>query len=176
MQVLDVLDRLGIPYMIMGGFAVRIWGIPRPTDDADLAIGVDDDALRNLLQVLSREGFLVPEEHEKGWVDSVGDLKKVKASQFEGTSLWDVNLFLVCGRFLEAALSRRLSVRFDGREAWFVAPEDLILLKLIAHRSKDQLDVEEILTVTSNLDMHHLRTWAAKLKVLDRLEGYLGSR
>lgn len=30
MEVLAVIDRLKIPYMIVGGFAVRTWEIPSP--------------------------------------------------------------------------------------------------------------------------------------------------
>jgi len=175
LRVIAVLDRLGIPYMIVGGFAVRTWGIPRPTYDADLAVAVDDDALRNLLRVLQEDGFHLPEEHRKGWVDSVGGMGKVKVARFEGTALWDVDLFLVRGSFLESALARRRAVRFCGREAWFVAPEDLVLMKLLAHRRKDQLDVEEIMKVTAVLDLEYLRAWAGRLGVTERLESFLGS-
>lgn len=31
----DLFDRLGTPYAVMGGIAVRVYGIPRPTYDVD---------------------------------------------------------------------------------------------------------------------------------------------
>jgi hypothetical protein len=180
LEVIAILDRLGIPYMIMGGFAVRTWGIPRPTYDVDVAVAASEEALGELLRALETGGFDVPEEHKRGWTDSVAGIRKVKAARFEGTTLWDVDLFLVRGSFLESALLRRRSVPFCGEPAWFVAPEDLILLKLIAHRRKDQLDVEEILKVSggqdlAGLDLGYLRSWAERLGVLERLEGFLGA-
>ena len=175
LQVIAVLERLHVPYMIVGGFAVRTWGIPRPTYDADLAIAASEEALTELLRILEEEGFDVPEEHKKGWRDSVAGMGKVKVARFEGTTLWDVDLFLVRGAFLESALARRRAVRFCGREAWFVAPEDLVLLKLIANRRKDQLDVEEILRISVSLDLAYLKEWARRMGISERLEGFLES-
>ena len=54
-----------------------------------------------------------------------------------------------------------------------MAPEDVILLKLIAYRRKDQLDVEEIVKVTPDLDKAYLRSWAARLDVSGRLAEFL---
>ena len=31
----SLFERLEAPYVLMGGFAVRVYGIPRPTYDAD---------------------------------------------------------------------------------------------------------------------------------------------
>ena len=33
-----LFDRLQIPYVIMGGWAVRLYGLPRPTYDIDIDI------------------------------------------------------------------------------------------------------------------------------------------
>ena len=54
-----------------------------------------------------------------------------------------------------------------------MAPEDIILLKLIAYRRKDQADVEEIFAVCKDLDFSYLREWAAKLSLEDRLAEFL---
>jgi predicted nucleotidyltransferase len=34
-----------------------------------------------------------------------------------------------------------------GRKMWVMAPEDLILLKLLAFRKKDQADIEEMVKI-----------------------------
>ena len=39
-QVLDALDALDIPYMLVGSFASNYWGRPRATHDADLVIEI----------------------------------------------------------------------------------------------------------------------------------------
>lgn len=53
------------------------------------------------------------------------------------------------------------------------SPEDAILLKLVAFRRKDQVDVEEILKLVQELDRVYLREWAGRLAIADRLETFL---
>ncbi len=173
LEAIRVLETLGIDYMVMGGFAVRTWGIPRPTYDADIAVAADDRKLPDLLTALEGAGFDVPQEHKKGFQDTVSGFRKVKVTRFEGTSVWDVDLFLVRGAFLESAIRRRGSRTLDGRTAWVISAEDLILMKLIAHRRKDQLDVEEILRITPAVDRTYLNEWAQSLGVTERLEEFL---
>jgi len=33
LESIDQIERLGIDYAVMGGFAARAWGLPRPTFD-----------------------------------------------------------------------------------------------------------------------------------------------
>jgi len=66
LEVIGVLERLKIPYAIMGGFAVRTWGVPRPTYDADLAVSADEKGLNTLLSALEKARFEIPPEHRKG--------------------------------------------------------------------------------------------------------------
>lgn len=172
-RVLSLIDTAGIPYMIMGGFAVRAIGVPRPTYDADLTIDASDPALTRLFDALVREGFIVPEEFSKGFRDSVLGMRKVKVQKFEELHVWDVDLFLVTTPYQRAAFARRQSVRFLGADRWMITPEDLILHKLLANRRKDLLDVEEILKIHESLDRVFLREWAARLGIGERLEGML---
>ena len=67
-------------------------------------------------------------------------------------------------------LERRVWRRIDGWEAWFASAEDLILLKLLAGRPKDMLDVADILFIQEDLDTGYLRTQAASLAVGPMLE------
>ena len=36
----SLFDRLGLPYAVMGGLAVRVYGIPRPTYDVDFTVAI----------------------------------------------------------------------------------------------------------------------------------------
>ena len=60
LQVLTRLDAARIPSMIMGGFAVRATGVPRPTYDADLTTEAPDTILIHLFDPLLQDGFIVP--------------------------------------------------------------------------------------------------------------------
>ncbi|MFO0983037.1 MAG: hypothetical protein U1E76_15135 [Planctomycetota bacterium] len=173
LDVIEILDRLGIHYAIMGGFAVRTWGVPRPTYDADLAIAVDDQTRQRLLQELAAHGFDVPEEHAAGFVDTLAGMGKLKVTRFAQRSVWQIDFFLASGGLLAAALQRRRRVALGQHQVWVVAPEELILLELIAFRRKDQLDLEEIFQIVRDLDASHLRQWAKRLDLTDRLRQFL---
>jgi len=69
----------------------------------------------------------------------------------------------------------RISAEFDDRRIWIVTAEDLILLKLIANRPQDQIDVSDLLFVQGQLDEPYMRKWAASLEITDRLNTALSS-
>src|SRR5688500_11412700 len=53
--VARTLDEMSIPYMVIGGFAVTIWGEPRLTQDVDATITCQTDAtdvIRRLVEAL----------------------------------------------------------------------------------------------------------------------------
>jgi hypothetical protein len=176
LDTISVIDGERIEYAILGSFAVRTWGVPRPTYDADLAVVAEGTALQKLLGALAARGFDVPEEHAKGSVDRIAGMGKVKVTKFVERALWQVDLFLVHGPFLESAMQRRRTSKVAGRSVWILAPEDVILLKLIAFRRKDQLDIEEMLKIVRDLDTTYLHEWATRLRVGDRLGEFLPPR
>ena len=167
------VERLGISYAVMGGFAARAWGLPRPTFDADIAVAVDAAGLQRLLAALEAAGFDVPPEHRAGFLDTIGELEKVKVTRFVARHVWSTDLFIVRGAFLNSALSRAVSAMIGGKPVRVMTAEDLILLKLMAHRRKDLADIEDIISGCPTLDERYLRVWAAKLDVANRLAEFL---
>ncbi|MBI4600728.1 MAG: hypothetical protein HY721_02095 [Planctomycetes bacterium] len=172
-EVLTHIERAEIQHMIMGGFAVRSLGVPRPTYDADLTLSVSEDDFAQLLRTLDREGFIVPDEFLGGFRDSLQGMLKVKVQRFEEGHLWDIDLFLVTTSYQRAAFARRQRVRFLGKDRWMIAPEDLVLHKLLANRLKDLLDVDEILKIHRSLDRVYLTEWAGRLGIAERLSAAL---
>jgi hypothetical protein len=75
----SLFERLGVPYVVMGGMAVRVYGIPRATYDIDFTIGFPRDRLLELYEHVRVLGYTVPEAYETGWVDVVAGMPLVKA-------------------------------------------------------------------------------------------------
>jgi hypothetical protein len=173
LEVVAVPERLKIVYAVMGGFAVRTWGIPRPTYDADLAVAVDEARLGPLLTALEALSLVVDEKYKRGNRDFIAGFAKITAAGTAGGTTWNVDLFLARGALMESALSRSRTASIGDRPVRVVAPEDLILFKLLAFRRKDQLDVEEVLKVSSTLDHAYLKDWADQLGVASRLKEFL---
>lgn len=100
----------------------------------------------------------------------------MQVSVFEFPDPIRVDFFLARSIYQRAAFSRRREVTLLGRQCWVMAPEDLILHKLVAARHKDLAAVEDILSVNSEagrLDLGYLKAWAEKLSVAEPLSKLL---
>jgi hypothetical protein len=171
-----VFQGLGIPYAVMGGLAVRIYGIPRPTLDVDFTIALERKKLGGLYEHVKELGYSVADVYAKGWVDLVAEMPVVKARLFlEGRSV-DVDIFLAELPYQQQLLSRRRCEDIDGSPVWFVSPEDLVLLKLISYRPRDVADIGDVLFTQGRLDERYMRQWAATLGVSARLEEALAGQ
>jgi len=178
LTLVRLFERLKIPYVIMGGFAVRIHSLPRPTYDVDFTVLLDRDQLPVLFQAAEQLGFYIPEPYTTGWVDSVRQMPIVKLRWLPGANAIDLDIFLAETPFQRMILDRRQWHTAEGAtwQAWFVSVEDLLLLKLMADRPRDRIDVADILLVQGALDETYLRNWAEKLGVADKLETALRER
>jgi hypothetical protein len=159
------LDAAGIPYMITGSIAAGHYGHPRMTRDIDLVaqlepadatrlaaalgdeFGADADTLRaaisrrSLFNVIHRDAIVK--------VDFV--VLKDTAYRLE-------------------EFGRRRLVEVDGHPFWIVAPEDLILSKLVwardSHSELQLRDVRGVLRLQqATLDRAYLEQWAVRLSV-----------
>lgn len=165
----ELFERLGIPYALIGGLAVSVHGIPRPTHDLDFTIALDRGRIIELFDAAIQLGYTVSEEFARGWVDQVGGMPLVRVRQWLRGRSVDIDIFLAETRLQESLLARRSRLEVDGVPAWVVSPEDLILLKLIASRPRDIGDVMDILMAQGQLDEEYLRRWATELGLLDAL-------
>ena len=164
-QFVRVFETQAIPYALMGGLAVRIHALPRPTFDVDFTILLPRTELPRLHQLVEELGFTMPDAQRGGWLDAVRGLPVIKFQIWGDERAIDVDVFLAETAFQRELLERRQRHPTDGFEAWFVSPEDLILLKLLANRPKDRVDVGDILFIQGSLDRDYMRRWARDLGV-----------
>jgi len=125
--VLEVLDRLGVPYHLGGSYASAIHGIPRQTHDVDLVVDLREDRIRDLVQALAGE-FHVDDEavsravREHGSCNLVHLATGIKIDLFvKGDSPFDL-----------AEFARRVAVRVGDEtphEVFVKSAEDTLLRK-----------------------------------------------
>jgi len=169
-QVVQILNELQIEFAVVGGIAVRVLGIPRPTHDLDFTLALDHAALGRLFERLEAIGLTVSDEYRTGWRDRVADMPLVKAKLYLAGRSIDVDMFLAETEFQQSLMSRRHRQTVEGIELWMVTPEDLILLKLMANRIRDQADIADVLFMQGKLDEQYMRHWAKALSVEALLE------
>jgi hypothetical protein len=169
----SLFDRMKLPYIVMGGIAVRVYGIPRPTYDIDFTLAIPRERLPELYAALQSGGYTVPEAYTRGWVDQVAGMPPVKFRLYLQERGVDVDVFLAESAFQREILARRRQATLDGIPVWLVSPEDLILLKLLAGRPRDLADVSDVLFTQGQLDESYLRHWAEGLGTRETLEAIL---
>jgi hypothetical protein len=172
-DIAHIFETLSAKYAVMGGVAVRVYGIPRPTYDVDFTVALARDRLPSFFTYVTDYGYTVAPPYLNGWIDEVGGMPVVKVRLYLQNHGIDIDVFLAESEFQQSLLSRRQREEVEGAGIWFVSPEDLILLKLIAGRPRDLVDVRDVLFTQGRLDEAYLRRWAAALGVSNALENAL---
>jgi hypothetical protein len=90
----SLFERAGIEYVLMGGIAVRVYGIPRATYDVDFTAAIERDRLSSIYDAIEQRGYTVPEAYRTGWVDEVAGMPVVKFRLYLEERGVDVDLFL----------------------------------------------------------------------------------
>lgn len=152
--VTDQLEGEGIPYAIGGALALGAHGFPRSTADVDLSVFVPEDQLDRLFDALERAGCMFERAAARRAIERIA-LFTVR----RGHVLVDV--FVSFHPHHHEALARRVALPCpDGRERWFLSPEDLAVHKLALARPKDVLDLERLFAARgSDLDVAYVRRW-----------------
>jgi hypothetical protein len=163
------IERMAIEYVVMGGLAVRAYSIPRATEDVDFTLALSGERLAEFLRTLESEDFEVPEPYQKGWVDEVKGLKLVKVKRYVVGRTIDVDLFLADSDYQDEVLRRKCLADVEGRRYWIASAEDLVLLKLVAGRPRDLIDVADVLFTQGELDVKYMQHWAEQLGIEDQL-------
>jgi hypothetical protein len=174
--VIEVLERLKIPYMVVGGFAAIFHGHPRLTIDVDIVVDIRTEHIKPFVAA-----FPIPEYYvsEDGIRDAVKRRYPFNAIQPATGAKIDL-VPLPDDPFSKAAFHRRQRMAFDqaGTETWFITAEDIVLAKLIAFENtqsdKHLNDVRGVLvTQWETLDMALIRHEAAAVGVLMQFERVL---
>jgi hypothetical protein len=170
LDMVAVCEQEQFPYAVMGGLAVRVHGIPRPTYDVDFQLTVNEEQLNRFIVRTESRDYSIAEHYVTGWRVRVGGMPLVKLKTYmsDGHTI-DVDIFISETPFQISIMDRRVRLEFEGNEMWFVSAEDLIMLKLLANRPRDLGDVADILFVQGELDEEYMRKWSIPLGIESQL-------
>ena len=157
---------------IVGGIAIVSRVRPRLTTDIDVVITVAPDGVAALLDLAERHGWAHDPTETAELVQ--GGLVRMWAppSRAAGVGL---DLLFVDSELLERVVARATLVEIAGVALPVATPEDLLVLKLEAHRPQD---IDDILAIKDafgpTLDLAYVRAQTDLLGISDRLDLYLG--
>jgi hypothetical protein len=176
-RLLQVFDRLEVPYMIGGSGASSVHGLVRTTGDLDIVAKIAVDDVPSLVTELSQD-FYIDEGQVRAALEHSRSFNIIHLP-----SSYKFDIFpLTPDRYQQVQFGRRryeTSSIFTGEPLEFAvsSPEDVILSKLRwfyqgGEVSEQQWnDVLGVIAVQRpNLDVRYLREWAAYLGILKLLE------
>lgn len=150
--------------MIVGAVAVGVWGRPRATADIDVTVLVDEAGLDALAQAAGPLGLAI----DRQWLEWNPLLRGTNVRLTAAGAA--VDIMRPRDRHEERAIERRQPVTIEGRQLWFAAPDDLVLMKLKAGRPRDFEDAVGVLVAQRVvLDEAYMTDWAGRLGIADEL-------
>ncbi len=142
------------PGMIIGGVAASILGRPRATRDIDALVLVPEEQWGAFLLSAGTFGF---EARVAGALE-FANRTRVLLLRHKASSV-DLDVSLGILPFELEAVARRQTVQIAGIVIPITSPEDLVIMKAVAHRPRDMADIESVLAARPDLDRGRIRFW-----------------
>lgn len=152
-----------IPYIVIGGQAVLLYGEPRLTRDIDITLGIGIDELERIKTIV--DGIPLkplvsdPEEFVK---------KTMVFPVIDEKSGIRVDFIFSFSPYERQAIERARGIVLGTTEVMFGSLEDVVIHKIIAGRARDIDDIERILLKNPDYDKTYIEKWLGEFdKSLD---------
>lgn len=169
-RVVQVLDTVGIKYMLTGSVVSSLQGEPRSTHDIDIITTIKEGSVVRLTQAFPPPDFYLDEEAIREAIQQRNMFNLIDITTGDKVDFW----ILTDEPFDQSRFARRYVESLPGLNLQVSSPEDTILAKLrwakLAGGSEKQFtDALRVYEVQfGQLDLAYLEQWAEKLE-LDEL-------
>jgi predicted nucleotidyltransferase len=164
--------------VVIGGLAASLWGRPRLTRDVDVLVLADQGRWAEFMAVGAQHGFSPRRDDALAFAAET----QVLLMRHQQSGI-DVDIVFGTLSFEKEAVARATWVDLGGVQAPLPLPEDLLIMKAVAHRPQDLTDIEAILAAHPKINVRRVRRWvrefAAALsmpEILNDLEVLLSQR
>ncbi|MBI5325187.1 MAG: hypothetical protein HZB41_07955 [Ignavibacteriae bacterium] len=153
MFYLDILEEFykkDIKYLIVGGLAVNLHGVPRVTQDIDIIIATNRNNILKIIEILTSFSYIPrlpvnPQELAepdvvKEWIEK----RNMKAFSFYHVreNFKVIDIVISHNLNFENAFENKIVKKVNGFEIYISSIENLIKLKEYSGRDQDLSDVE----------------------------------
>jgi predicted nucleotidyltransferase len=146
-----------IPYMIIGGQAVILYGEPRLTRDIDITLGWGKEGLEDILSLCKKISLKPLPENTEDFVAKMMVLPTLE----EKTGI-RVDFIFSYTPYEKEAIGRAKKILLDDVEVNFAAVEDVIIHKIFAHRPRDIEDIKNIMLKKPAIDKDYIKRWLSE--------------
>lgn len=145
-----------IPHAFGGALALAYYAEPRATVDIDLNVFIPATRFNEVAAPLGALGAGVDDPAIAELVRRDGQVRV----------MWDatpIDLFFAYDAFHDAAGDARRLVPFAGGTIPILAPEHLVVCKVVFNRSKDWVDIDALLEGGDDLDVAEVLRWVGRI-------------
>lgn len=149
-----LIEQMNHQGVVIGGVAASLLGKPRLTADADVLILASIDEASRILDLARAEGL----QPRIANVIEFARRSRVILLRHDASGI-DVDVSLGVLPFEIEAVKRSQEHQAGALHIRLPTPEDLIILKAVAHRPKDLVDIEAVIGARRHLDVERIRFW-----------------
>jgi hypothetical protein len=125
-----------VKYLLIGGWAVGLYGYPRATKDIDFLIAIDDENLKKMIKALSDFGGPTAEARHLSKPGSVFRM---------GSPPVQIDIVnQASGIVFEDCYKRKNTISVDDIKIMVISKEDLIKNKKSSGRLQDKADADKL--------------------------------
>jgi hypothetical protein len=133
-----LLNSKEIEYLVIGGYAVGLYGYPRSTGDMDIWIAINEKNALKMIDALQQFGFALPDFKKAIFLEE----KKVIRMGVPPMRL--EILTSIDGVRFEACFKNRVVTDFGNFKVNFISKADLLLNKRSSGRPQDLADFNKL--------------------------------
>ncbi len=136
LEVIEALEREKVDYILIGGFAVVLYGMPRFTQDIDLFVKSKEDNIAKLQKAL----YSVFED-ESIYEITYTELQNYPVIRFGSAEGFYIDILSKIGTAFSFENLRYEELEIEGHKIKIATPETLFKLKENTYRAIDQNDL-----------------------------------
>ena len=148
------LGEYEIPYMVIGGQAVLLYGEPRLTKDIDITLGIGIEGLARMEAVVFKLRFRPLVSDIENFVRET--MVFPVADEKSGIR---VDFIFSFSAYEKQAIERARGIPLGSIMVRFASVEDVIIHKMLAGRPRDLEDIESILLKNPKYDSAYIEKW-----------------
>ena len=159
-KIANELNKLRMPYIVIGGQAVLLYGEPRLTKDIDITLGVGIEEVEKIMNAVQKLALRMLVDNPEEFVK-----KTMVLPVMDDKTGIRVDFIFSFSLYEKQAIERAVDVKFGTTAVKFASLEDVVIHKIIAGRGRDIEDVRAILLKNPNYNVRYIRGW---LKEFDK--------
>jgi hypothetical protein len=153
-KIAEAFEKEHIPYMIISGQAVLLYGEPRLTKDIGITLGLDINELHRIRNIAIQIGLTLLVQNEEKFVRETMVLPTIHEP-----SGFRVDLIFSFSKYEQEALKRVNKIRIGSIDVCYASLEDVLIQKTISGRPRDIEDIKAMILKNPHFDIQYVNKW-----------------